>query len=154
MPVLWPHPLLSHCAQNVRWGNIGFLALMLLWLAVRCNTDRFNSAVLRITEDSAKQLMISLLFTEICMIRLLGVMYDYCVSPAHSEKLLLLMKCCISVGRWSRIGTWDWNTTWWTRSRRGIFLWITTGRVSFLRKETGWGKWGRKRFPHFFREIC
>ena len=106
---------------------------------------------LRITEDSAKQLMISLLFTEICMIRLLGVMYDYCVSPAHSEKLLLLMKCCISVGRWSRIGTWDWNTTWWTRSRRGIFLWITTGRVCFLRKETGWGKWGRKRFPHFFR---
>ena len=58
-----------------------------------------------ITEDSAIQLMISLLFTEICMIGLVGVMYDYCVSPAHSEKLLLLMKCCISVGRWSRIGT-------------------------------------------------
>ena len=48
-----------------------------------------TTLTLRITEDSAKQLMISLLFTEICMIGLLGVMYDYCVSPAHSEIVLI-----------------------------------------------------------------
>ena len=58
-----------------------------------------------ITEDSAKQLVNSLQLTVISMIGLLGVMYDYCVSPAHSEKLLLLMKCCISAGHWRRIGT-------------------------------------------------
>ena len=40
---------------------------------------------LRITEDSAKQLMISLLFTEICMIGLLGEGNVFYVSPAHSE---------------------------------------------------------------------
>ena len=44
---------------------------------------------LRITEDLAKQLMNSLQLTVICMIGLLGVMYDYCVSPAHSEIVLI-----------------------------------------------------------------
>ena len=38
-----------------------------------------------ITEDSAKQLVISLLFTEICMIGLLGEGNVSYVSPAHSE---------------------------------------------------------------------
>ena len=44
---------------------------------------------LRITEDSAKQLVISLLFTEIDMIRLLGEENVFYVSPAHSEMLIL-----------------------------------------------------------------
>ena len=47
---------------------------------------------LRITEDSAKQLMISLLFTKICMIGLLGEENVSYVSPAHSEIFLFLMK--------------------------------------------------------------
>ena len=42
-----------------------------------------------ITEDSAKQLVNSSQLTVICMIGLLGVMYDYCVSPAHSEIVLI-----------------------------------------------------------------
>ena len=58
---------------------------------------------LRITEDSAKQLMISLLFTEICMIRLLGEGYVSYVSPAHSEILnstegiLILGESCFKI---------------------------------------------------------
>jgi len=47
---------------------------------------------LRITEDSAKQLMISILFTEICMIGLLGEGNVSYVSPAHSEKLSIPME--------------------------------------------------------------
>ena len=47
---------------------------------------------LRITEDSAKQLMISLLFTEICMIGLVGDGNVFYVSPAHSEMLILPME--------------------------------------------------------------
>ena len=45
-----------------------------------------------ITEDSAKQLMISLLFTEICMIGLLGEGNVSYVSPTHSEKLSIPME--------------------------------------------------------------
>ena len=44
-----------------------------------------------ITEDSAIQLMISLLFTEICMIGLVGDGNVFYVSPAHSEILILPM---------------------------------------------------------------
>ena len=51
-----------------------------------------TTLTLRITEDSAKQLMISLLFTEICMIGLLGEGNVSYVSPAHSEILILLME--------------------------------------------------------------
>jgi len=36
-------------------------------MVVWCNIDRFNSATLRITEDSAKQLMINPLYTGISM---------------------------------------------------------------------------------------
>ena len=45
-----------------------------------------------ITEDSAIQLMISLLFTVICMIGLLGEGNLFYVSPAHSEILILQME--------------------------------------------------------------
>ena len=47
---------------------------------------------LRITEDSAKQLMITLLFTGISMIRLIGYGNVFYVSPAHSEILILPME--------------------------------------------------------------
>jgi len=43
---------------------------------------------LRITEDSAKQLMINQLFGGISKIRLLGEGYVSYVSPAHSEILI------------------------------------------------------------------
>jgi hypothetical protein len=45
-----------------------------------------------ITEDSAKQLMINLLFTGISMIRMLGDGNVFYVSPAHSEILILQME--------------------------------------------------------------
>ena len=48
--------------------------------------------MLRITEDSAKQLMINPLFTEISLIRMLGERNVSYVSPAHSEKLLIPME--------------------------------------------------------------
>ena len=47
---------------------------------------------LRITEDSAKQLMINQLFGGISMIRLLGEGNVSYVSPAHSEMLILQME--------------------------------------------------------------
>ena len=47
---------------------------------------------LRITEDSAKQLVNSLQLTEICIIGLLGEGNVFYVSPAHSEKLLIPME--------------------------------------------------------------
>ena len=47
---------------------------------------------LRIPEDSAKQLMITLLFTGISMIRLIGYGNVFYVSPAHSEILKLAME--------------------------------------------------------------
>ena len=47
---------------------------------------------LRITEDLAKQLMISPLFTGISMIGLLGERNLFYVSPAHSEILILSME--------------------------------------------------------------
>ena len=51
-----------------------------------------TTLTLRITEDSAKQLMISLIFTEICMIGLVGDGNVFYVSPAHSEILILPME--------------------------------------------------------------
>ena len=42
-----------------------------------------TTLTLRITEDSAKQLMITLLFTGISMIRLIGYGNVFYVSPAH-----------------------------------------------------------------------
>ena len=47
---------------------------------------------LRITEDSAKQLVNSLQLTMICMIGLHGEGNVSYVSPAHSEKLILPME--------------------------------------------------------------
>ena len=51
-----------------------------------------TTLTLRITEDSAKQLMIPLLFTGISMIRLIGEGNVFYVSPAHSEMLILSME--------------------------------------------------------------
>jgi len=45
-----------------------------------------------ITEGSAKQLVITLLFTGITMIRLIGDRNVLYVSPAHSEILILPME--------------------------------------------------------------
>ena len=45
-----------------------------------------------ITEGSAKQLVITLLFTGITMIRLIGDRNVLYVSPAHSEMLILTKK--------------------------------------------------------------
>ena len=42
-----------------------------------------------ITEDSAKLLVITLLFTGITMIRLIGEGNEFYVSPVHSEILIL-----------------------------------------------------------------
>ena len=47
---------------------------------------------IRITEDSAKQLVNSLQLTVICMIRLLSEENVFFVSPAHSEILILSME--------------------------------------------------------------
>ena len=74
---------------------------MQYWLiSLKCYSDWKFGAIqidlttltLRIPEDSAKQLMISLLFTEICMIGLLGEGNVSYVSPAHSEILILPME--------------------------------------------------------------
>ena len=51
-----------------------------------------TTLTLSITEDSAKQLMISLLFTGISMIRLIGYGNVFYVSPTHSEMLKLPME--------------------------------------------------------------
>ena len=51
-----------------------------------------TTLTLRITEDSAKQLVINLLFTGISMIRPLGDGNVSYVSPAHSEILILQME--------------------------------------------------------------
>ena len=48
-----------------------------------------TTLTLRISEDSAKQLVNSLQLTVICMIRLLGDGNVFYVSPAHSEMLIL-----------------------------------------------------------------
>ena len=70
------------------------------WLTnLKCYSDWHLGAIendlttltLRITEDSAKQLVNSLLFTGITMIRLLGEGNVFYVSPAHSEILILPM---------------------------------------------------------------
>ena len=45
-----------------------------------------------ITEGSAKQLVITLLFTGITMIRMIGDRNVLYVSPAHSEMLILPME--------------------------------------------------------------
>ena len=51
-----------------------------------------TTLTLRITEDSAKQLMINQLFGGISMIRLIGYGNEFYVSPAHSEILILQME--------------------------------------------------------------
>ena len=51
-----------------------------------------TTLTLRFSEDSAKQLMINLLFTGISMIRMLGDGNVFYVSPAHSEILILPME--------------------------------------------------------------
>ncbi len=54
--------------------------------------NELTTLKLRITEDLAKQLVISLLFTEICMIGLVGDGNVFYVLPAHSEMLILTME--------------------------------------------------------------
>ena len=74
---------------------------MQYWLInLKCYSDWQLGAIqidltpltLRITEDSAKQLMISPLFTGISMIGLLREVNVFYVSPAHSEILILPME--------------------------------------------------------------
>ena len=48
-----------------------------------------TTLTLRITDDSAKQLVITLLFIGITMIRLIGDRNVFYVSPADSEMLIL-----------------------------------------------------------------
>ena len=68
-------------------------------MSLKCYSDWQLGAIqndltpltIRITEDSAKQLMINPLFTGISMIGLLGEGNVFYVSPAHSEILILLM---------------------------------------------------------------
>ena len=69
-------------------------------MSLKCYSDwkfgamqiELTTLTLRITEDSAKQLVNSLLFTGITMIRLLGEGNVFYVSPAHSEILILQME--------------------------------------------------------------
>ena len=69
-------------------------------MSLKCYSDWKLGAIqkdlppltLRITEDSAKQLMINQLFGGISMIRLLGEGNVSYVSPAHSEMLILPME--------------------------------------------------------------
>jgi len=69
-------------------------------MSLKCYSDWKLGAIqkdlppltLRITEDSAKQLVNSLQLTVICMIGLLGEGNVSYVSPAHSEKLLIPME--------------------------------------------------------------
>ena len=69
-------------------------------MSLKCYSDWKFGAIqnaltpltLRFTEDSAKQLMITLLFTGISMIRLIGDGNVSYVSPAHSEILILPME--------------------------------------------------------------
>ena len=65
-------------------------------MSLKCYADwqlgaiqiELTTLTLRITEDSAKQLMINQLFGGISMIRLLGEGNVSYVSPAHSEILI------------------------------------------------------------------
>ena len=69
-------------------------------MSLKCYSDwqlgaiqiELTTLTLRITEDSAKQLMINQLFGGISMIRLLGEGNVSYVSPAHSEILILQME--------------------------------------------------------------
>jgi len=69
-------------------------------MSLKCYSDWHLGAIqielttltLRITEDSAKQLMINQLFGGISMIRMFGEGDVSYVSPAHSEMLILPME--------------------------------------------------------------
>ena len=69
-------------------------------MSLKCYSDWHLGAIendlttltLRISEDSAKQLVNSLQLTVICMIGLLGEGNVFYVSPAHSEILILQME--------------------------------------------------------------
>ncbi len=69
-------------------------------MSLKCYSDWQFGAIqidltplaLRITEDSAKQLMINPLFVGISMIRMLGEGNVFYVSPAHSEIITLPME--------------------------------------------------------------
>ena len=69
-------------------------------MSLKCYSDWQLGAIqidltpltLRITEDSAKQLVNSLQLTVICLIRLLRDGNVFYVSPAHSEILILPME--------------------------------------------------------------
>ena len=69
-------------------------------MSLKCYSDwqlgaiqiEFTTLMLRITEDSAKQLVINPLYTGISMIGLLREGNISYVSPAHSEILILPME--------------------------------------------------------------
>ena len=69
-------------------------------MSLKCYSDWHLGAIeieltaltLGITEDSAKQLVNSLQFTVICMIRMLRDGNVFYVSPAHSEIITLPME--------------------------------------------------------------
>jgi len=65
---------------------------MLLLLAVRCNIDRINYAYATYHGRFGKTIGDRLIFTEICMIGLLGEGNVSYVLPAHSEMLILPME--------------------------------------------------------------
>ena len=58
---------------------------MLLWLAFRCNKDRFNSAYATYLGRFGKTIDGSGTLTEIWLIGLIGEENVFYVSPAHSE---------------------------------------------------------------------
>ena len=92
MPVLWPHPpSFKYCLKR---------PLRQYWfLSLKCYSDwclgtiqnGLTPLTLRITEDSAKQLVDYLQLTVNSMIGLHGEWNESYVSPAHSEILLSLM---------------------------------------------------------------
>ena len=69
-------------------------------MSLKCYSDWHLGAIendlttltLRITEDSAKQLVNSLQLTAICIIGLIGEENVTYISPAHSEILILPME--------------------------------------------------------------
>ena len=70
------------------------------FISLKCYSDcqlgaieiELTTLTLRISEDSAKQLVINQLFGGISMIRMLGDGNVSYVSPAHSEILILQME--------------------------------------------------------------
>ena len=93
MPVLWPHPHSFKWCLKRSLRQYWFLSLKCYsyWCSGTIQ-NVWTSLTLRITEDSAKQLVIRLIFTENSGIGLLGEGNVSYVLPAHSEMLILPME--------------------------------------------------------------